>query len=171
MRFRPPGGPQVPKPDKLAQDARAAIVGETISDEPVFQRHRSETDIERAENIAAGLPPGGPTEGDGQDADAPATVLPPDDEQPFVPVPVADPKPRNLLESIKQTAEKVIRKVQRFIKPPEKRIHKEVVIHCKWPNSETVNWNVALPRSRAYCWPRINFRRKLESPQGLCVLP
>ncbi|MCD6050352.1 MAG: hypothetical protein K0Q55_1755, partial [Verrucomicrobia bacterium] len=123
MRFRPPGGPQVPKPDKQAQDARAAIVGETISDEPVFQRHRSETDIERSENIAAGLPPGGPAEDDTQDADAPATVLPPDpNEKPFEPVHVPDPKPRNLLESIKQTAEKVIRKVQRFIKPPEKRI-------------------------------------------------
>lgn len=139
MRFRPSGGPQPPKPDKQALEARAAVVGETISDEPVFQRHRSENEIERAENIAAGLPAGGPVVSDNPDMDAPATVLPPDDEKPFEPVHVPDPKPRNLVETIKQTAEKVIQKVKRLIKPPEKRVHKEVVI-----NAESLETRVAV---------------------------
>lgn len=137
MRFRPSGGPQTPKQDKSAQEARAAVLGETISDEPVFQRHRSENDIERSENIAAGLPPEGkpeePTEPKKHKAPRPQA-----EEKPFEPVDIPEPPPKNIVESIKQTAEKVIRKVKRMIKP-EKRTHKEVVI-----NAESLETRVAV---------------------------
>src|SRR5690349_15355666 len=61
MRFRPPGGlghgPQ--KPDRDATQARAEAVGETTGGpERVFER-RHQGEIERAENVAAGLPPEG----------------------------------------------------------------------------------------------------------------
>ena len=62
MRFRPKGGlghnPQ--KPDREATQARADVVSEQGGNERVFEkRHASE--IERAENLAAGLPPEGAT--------------------------------------------------------------------------------------------------------------
>ena len=57
MRFRPSGGiGQVSKQDqKEANQARAEVVGGEQSTEKLFeQRHKHE--IERSENIAAGLP-------------------------------------------------------------------------------------------------------------------
>src|SRR5436190_11584171 len=70
MRFRPSGGlgqgPQ--KPDREATQARAEVMGETTGGGPerLFER-RHQSEIERAENIAAGLPP------EGQHEPAPAT--------------------------------------------------------------------------------------------------
>ena len=60
MRFKPKGGlgPNPQKTDRDATQARAEVVSEQGGDERVFEkRHTSE--IERAENIAAGLPPAG----------------------------------------------------------------------------------------------------------------
>src|SRR5271155_5653102 len=60
MRFRPKGGlgqnqsPQ--KPDRDATQARADVVAEQGGNERVFDK-RYTNEIERAENIAAGLPP------------------------------------------------------------------------------------------------------------------
>ncbi len=57
MRFRPSGGfNQNQKTDRSALQARAEATGETKPDS-VFERARHEQEIERAENIAAGLPP------------------------------------------------------------------------------------------------------------------
>ena len=58
MRFRPKGGlgPNPQKPDREAIEARADVVSEQGGDERVFEKRHSH-EIERAENIAAGLPP------------------------------------------------------------------------------------------------------------------
>src|SRR6476619_1528112 len=59
MRFRPSGGlghGQQQRPDRDATQARAEAVGGPAAQEQLFnQRHTHE--IERDENIAAGLPP------------------------------------------------------------------------------------------------------------------
>ena len=63
MRFRPKGGfGQAPqKPDREAVQARADVVTEQGGAEHVFEKRHS-NEIERAENIAAGLPPQGAPE-------------------------------------------------------------------------------------------------------------
>ena len=56
MRFRPSGGfHQNQKPERSALQARAEATGEK-KPEDVYERVRHEQEIERAENIAAGLP-------------------------------------------------------------------------------------------------------------------
>src|SRR5260370_30700337 len=64
MRFRPSGGlgHTSQKPDREATEARAEVVGGTGTPEKVYERRHAQ-EIDRAENIAAGLPPeGGPAE-------------------------------------------------------------------------------------------------------------
>jgi ribonuclease G len=147
MRFRPKGGlgngPQ--KPDRDASQARADAVGETSGGpERVFER-RHLTEIERAENVAAGLPPeGAPSqepsaeEKKGQfrepDLQKPAQV---EEEKRFEPVTVRE-QPKGIVETIKVAATNLVKKVQRLIRP-EKKIHKEVII-----NAETLETRVGV---------------------------
>lgn len=60
MRFRPRGGfhqqQQQQQPDRGATEARAEVTGQKAP-ESLFDRKRHEQEIERAQNIAAGLPP------------------------------------------------------------------------------------------------------------------
>src|SRR5215510_7299155 len=60
MRFRPSGGlgHTSQKPDREATEARAEATGGAGAQEKVYDR-RHAGEIERAENIAAGLPPEG----------------------------------------------------------------------------------------------------------------
>ena len=60
MRFKPKGGlsPNPQKTDRDATQARAEVVAEQGGDERLFEK-RHNVEIERAENIAAGLPPQG----------------------------------------------------------------------------------------------------------------
>ena len=150
MHFRPSGGG--PKPGKQqereAQQARADAIGDkpSVTDEAVYERSRYQKEIERAENVAAGLPPEGvphvPTgeteiraRGDFRQPhlDTPAEVR----EETYQPVPVEE-KPKNLVEAIKATAVRVIKKVQRLIRPVKKS-HKEVII-----NAEALETRVAV---------------------------
>ncbi len=147
MRFRPKGGfgQAQQKPDREAVQARADVVTEQGGAEHVFEkRHTSE--IERAENIAAGLPPQGAPEikppepgTDKKDFREPKleTPAPVEEEKPFVPVPVAE-QPKGILDTIKFAATTLVKKVQRLIRP-EKKTHKEVVI-----NAETLETRVAV---------------------------
>ena len=64
----------------------------------------------------------------GQDAPEPSNA---DKDPDFVPVPVADPKPQSLVEGIRAVAQKLVKKVQKIIAPPEKRTHKEVIINAE----------------------------------------
>ena len=65
MRFRPShglgGGGGGNKPDRAASEARAEVLGEKAP-ETVFDEKRHEQEIQRAENVAAGLPPETPPE-------------------------------------------------------------------------------------------------------------
>ena len=60
MRFKPKGGlaPNPQKNDRDATQARAEVVAEQGGDERLFEKRHAQ-EIERAENIAAGLPPQG----------------------------------------------------------------------------------------------------------------
>jgi ribonuclease G len=146
MRFRPSGG-FGNKPDRSAQEARAEATGEKAPDLP-FDRSRHEQEIERAENVAAGLPPGGTEEksipegrpagrrGDYRDPhlDTPEQV----EEEKYQPVPLVEPPPKGLVENIKARVTKVVKKVQRMIKP-EVRTNKDIII-----NAESLETRVAV---------------------------
>jgi ribonuclease G len=140
MRFRPSGGlghGQQQRPDRDATQARAEAVGGPPAQEKVFdQRHTHE--IERDENIAAGLPPeGAPTETTDQPKDSKRNFRQPNletpaevkEEEKFAPVQVKD-QPRGIVDSIRTAATNLVKKVQRLIKPV-KRVHKEVVINAE----------------------------------------
>ncbi|HWF19998.1 MAG TPA: Rne/Rng family ribonuclease [Verrucomicrobiae bacterium] len=149
MRFRPSSGlnPNPNRPDREALEARAEVVGEKAPQDKLYDRRHAQ-EIERAENIAAGLPPEGapkpaesvPIEGDRKDAfrepnlETPAEVR---EEKPFAPVPVKE-RPQGIVETIRAAATQMIKKVHRLIKPV-KRTHKEVII-----NAESLETRVAV---------------------------
>ena len=72
-RFRPSGGmsANIQRTDRAASDARAEALGDKPSEESVFDRARHEREIQRAENLAAGLP-----------ADTPALTKAPETGEP-----------------------------------------------------------------------------------------
>src|ERR1039458_1456465 len=147
VRFRPAGG-FGNNPDKSAQQARAEAVGEKAP-EVSFEQARHQQEIERAENVAAGLPP----EGDATKAppeqaagggrrrefrqphmDTPAEV----EEEKFEMVPLAEPPPKGIVENLKAKVNKVVKRVQRMIKP-EVRTNKEIIM-----NAESLETRVAV---------------------------
>ncbi len=147
MRFRPKGGssPNPQKPDRDATQARAEVVAEQGGDERLFEK-RHNVEIERAENIAAGLPPEGAekpqtpaTIPDKKDFREPHSEIPAQvqEEKEFQPVEIQQ-QPKGILDSIKTAATTLVKKVQRLIRP-EKKIHKEVII-----NAETLETRVAV---------------------------
>src|ERR1041385_3742043 len=142
MRFRPSGGlgHTSQKPDREASEARAEATGGSGASEKVYER-RPAQEIERAENIAAGLPPEGLPPEPGADQkktfrepnfETPAQVEE-EKEKAFQPVKVDD-KPKGIIDSIRVHAGNLMKKVQRLLKP-EKKIHKEVIINAE--NLET----------------------------------
>jgi ribonuclease G len=146
MRFKPKGGlnPAHQKTDREAVEARQEVVTEQGGQERLFEkRHLNE--IERAENIAAGLPPEGapqPAAEAGEHAHphehkheaAPAAETA---EEKFEPVKIQEP-PKGFIDTIKDAASNIVKKVQKLIRP-EKKIHKEVII-----NAETLETRVAV---------------------------
>src|SRR5882724_7250140 len=149
MRFRPKGGlGQQQKPDRDATQARAEVVSEQGGNERVFEKRHTH-EIERAENIAAGLPPEGTPKPETpaniperKDFRQPHKEIPAqvqeEKEKPFEPVQIAEPAPKGVLETIKAAATNLVKKVQRLIRP-EKRTNKDVVI-----NAETLETRVAI---------------------------
>ncbi|HEX4350521.1 MAG TPA: ribonuclease E/G, partial [Verrucomicrobiae bacterium] len=143
MRFKPKGGlnPAHQKPDREAVEARADVVTEQGGSDRLFEKRHTH-EIERAENIAAGLPAESglpPTENNAEpghvhDAPAPAPVMA---EEKFQPVKITE-APKGLIETIKSFSTNIVKKVQRLIRP-EKKIHKEVII-----NAETLETRVAV---------------------------
>jgi ribonuclease G len=148
MRFRPSGGlgHASQKPDRDATEARAeATGGEQRARDKVYERRHSQ-EIERAENVAAGLPPEGPPaqpqeskpERKGNFREPyPATPAEVQENKPFEPVPVQE-APRGIVETLRVAATTLVKKVQGLIKPV-KKIHKEVII-----NAETLETRVAI---------------------------
>lgn len=151
MHFRPSAGLGAGrKPDRAAQEARAEATSDKPVTESIFDKARHLKEIERAENVAAGLPPDGlrPTETTAAVAalarkkdfrephlDTPAEVK---EETEFAPVVIRDERPKGLVATIKAAATKVIKRVQRIMKPVKKR-HKEVII-----NAEALETRVAV---------------------------
>ena len=149
MHFKPSGhGPKPTKhQEREAQQARAEAVNENvpITGERLFEPQRYARDIERAENVAAGLPAEGaptPHTGDTEalhkgDFRQPHLDTPAEVQEEFAPVQIQE-KPRNLLEAIKNVAVKAIHRVKRLIRPVKKS-HKEVII-----NAEALETRVAV---------------------------
>jgi ribonuclease G len=158
MRFRPPGGINNPhnphnphnpnKPDKDAQQARADILSENPEvlqgvRDALFE-HRHKREIERSENIAAGLPADAPMGEPVQDPAASgkpegtaAAPVPAAESKSYVPPRIKD-HPKGIIERMRDVAENVYKKVQNFINPTQK-IRKEVII-----NSESLETRVAV---------------------------
>ncbi len=141
MRFRPSSGlnPNPNRPDREAIEARAEVVGEQAPQDKVYDRRHAQ-EIERSENIAAGLPPEGAPKTEAElgaadagkkgfrepNLDTPAEV---EEEKPYEPIHVVQ-KPQGIVETLKAAASTVIKKVHRLIKPV-KRTHKEVIINAE----------------------------------------
>ncbi len=143
MRFKPKGGLShaQQKPDREAVEARADVVSEQGGNERLFEKRHTH-EIERAENIAAGLPPEGRAEANEVEmANEPAHTrpapVPAPAEEKFAPVKITE-APKGLIDTIKSAATNLVKKVQRLIRP-EKKIHKEVII-----NAETLETRVAV---------------------------
>ena len=138
MRFRP--SPQAQK--KFAEPKADATLESQGANQRIFDKSR-QSEIERAENVAAGLPPEGAPRpesavGDGKKAyREPHLDTPEEVKEEFKPVQFEE-KPKGLVDAIKLAAAKVIKKVQRLIKPI-KHIHKEVII-----NAESLETRVAV---------------------------
>ena len=150
-RFRPSGGmsANVQRTDRAASEARAEALGEKPSEDSVFDRARHEREIQRAENLAAGLPPDAPAVAKAPESGeqrkrefrVPDIAIPAEvkeEESGFQPVQVKEQPPQGFVDAIKVVATKVIKKVQRLIKPV-KKLHKEVVI-----NAESLETRVAV---------------------------
>jgi ribonuclease G len=159
MHFRPaPKKQQHPHPhshgkpghDRPAQEARIAATGGTGDTERIYDEHRHAKEIERAENIAAGLPPEGPQTAapapeqterphrERRPSEHAPTPPPPEPEASYVPVHVPDAKPDGLISAIKSAASKVFSAVSKLIKP-RARSHKEIII-----NAESLETRVAV---------------------------
>src|SRR6185503_12352561 len=148
MHFKPSGhGPKPTKhQEREAQQARAEAVNENvpITGERLFEPQRYAREIERSENVAAGLPPEGTPAASGDteaphkgDYRQPHLETPAEVQEEFEPVQLQE-KPRNLLEAIKNDAVKAIHRVKRLIRPVKKS-HKEVII-----NAEALETRVAV---------------------------
>jgi ribonuclease G len=138
LHFRPRGGLGHKKPDRAALQARAEAIGAKPPEEPIFDKTRHEKEIERAENIAAGLPP----EGVPAPPPAPAEAAPTKDfrephldvpaqvqEEP-VPEPAPEPKPKGLVATVCALADKAVTKIKRILRPLPKS-HREVIINAE----------------------------------------
>ena len=149
MRFRPRGGVKPnQKPRPRGQEARAEAIGDKVRrTRTVYDKPARSSEIERAENVAAGLPPEGAAS---RAADAHGTrkrfprtrtwKRPREVKEETVSsrCRFKDQPTRASSRTIKAAANKVIQKVQRLIKP-EKQIHKEVII-----NAESLETRVAV---------------------------
>ena len=146
MHFRPSGGlhGHVKRQERAAQEARAHATGEKAANESVYDSRQHQREIERAENIAAGLPPEGVAVAEIPEAPAkknyrePHLDTPAEVKEEFAPVQFKEAPPHGIVETIKAATNKIIKKVQRLIKPV-KKIHKEVII-----NAETLETRVAV---------------------------
>ena len=150
MRFRPSSGlnPNPPRSDRDALEARADAVGEKPAQDKFYDRARHANEIERSENIAAGLPPEGepkpaqtaqPDGGNKRGFREPNLETPSEvqEDKPYEPVPVVQ-KPQGIVETIKAAASNIVKRVHRLIRPV-KRKNKEVII-----NAESLETRVAV---------------------------
>ncbi len=129
VHFKPSSGKSLPK--------NAGALLYTRPDEPdresltdtVFET-KHEIEILKAENKAAGIK---------EPAAIPSTSKKRNHAEPYKPIAITEPKPKNFMESVKGMANKVLEKVNKIINPPHSRTHKEIII-----NSESLETRVAI---------------------------
>ena len=153
MRFRPSGGMGggAKRQDRAASEARAHALSAEPPSEHFFDVTKHKREIDRSENVAAGLPPdtkpksesqsprkGGRSRRGSSRQQNQATSKQAAPQAEFKPVHLKEPPPKTIVDSIRQAATKVIKKVQRLIKPKKSR-HKEVII-----NAESLEIRVAV---------------------------
>lgn len=156
MRFRPSGGlgkQKRKRPHQAAAKARAIAIGKAEpNDDPVFDQSRHAREIQRAENIAAGMPPDAGTQKQESFASKeaskklrrkrnrprPKSRKESKEEAPFAPVPIQEERPKGIVGSLRAAADNVISKVKEIIRP-EARVHKELIV-----NSESLETRVAI---------------------------
>jgi len=150
MHFKPSGAGQKlgKNQEREAQQARAHAVSDdgTTTSEGVYERSRYQKEIERSENVAAGLPPEGvPSEQEAENPEVRSTDFrrpnldtPAQVTESYEPVSIQESKPKSLIHAVKAVAARVIKKVQKLIRPV-KKIHKEVII-----NAEALETRVAV---------------------------
>ena len=126
MRFKPSsgrGGKRPASPPFIQlDDPKREAVSDTVFDS------RHEAEILKAENKSAGIK-------EEPAAPAPRKRTP---KEPYKPVALAEPKPRNFVESVKGVAGKVIETFHRMITPAQPT-HKEIII-----NAESLETRVAV---------------------------
>jgi ribonuclease G len=143
MRFRPNKGPKgSSRSNREAQEARAQVVQNATGPERIFDQSRVRKEIERSENVAAGLPPDGitpqagtetpetpPKKGDFREPnmETPAVV---EEDSGYEPVKIADQPTQGLVQSIKAAANKVMKRVRNIMRPRPKS-QKEVIINVE----------------------------------------
>ncbi len=142
MRFRPMGGIGAPKAAQPRTDAAAPPAS---ANDEVFDTREHNREIDEAENLAAGLSAHEPEPSPEEHHDHPHEhpedhdhLHDEDHDERFSPVPVPDARPEGIVETIRAAADRIVKKVQRLVKPV-KRIHKEVII-----NSESLETRVAV---------------------------
>ena len=156
MRFRPSGGlgkQKRKRPHQAAAKARAIAIGKAEpNDDPVFDQSRHAREIQRAENIAAGMPPNAGAQKQESFASGeaskklrrkrnrprPKNRKETKEEAPFAPVPIQEERPKGIVGSLRAAADNVISKVKEIIRP-EARVHKELIV-----NSESLETRVAI---------------------------
>ncbi len=153
LRFRPTGGlgRTAQMPQHEASQARAAAESEEALHEAVFdQRH--EREIERAQDIAAGIKQTNRPTHDQRNTEQPFQVAESEPVQekhqpktetvsakPYEPVKIPEQPPKGIVEKLRVAASALVEKVERLIKPRAKKVHKEIII-----NTEPLETRVAL---------------------------
>ena len=161
MRFRPSGGlgkQKKKRPHQAAAQARAIAVGKAEpNDDSIFDQSRHAREIQRAENIAAEMPPDAVDAGSQkQDSKSFASEKASKklrrkrnrrpqpknrkekEEVPFAPVPIQEERPKGIVSSLRAAADTVISKVKEIVRP-EPRVHKELIV-----NSESLETRMAI---------------------------
>ena len=145
MRFRPANTPRGNNRD--AQKARESLTHEEPESEAIFDQSRVQKEIDRAENVAAGLPADAPPEttedapskgGRRRHRDQEAPPPPVANRDDYEPVDLPEKPAKGLVGNLRAAAKKVMRKVDRIIRP-RRNSNKEVII-----NAESLETRVAV---------------------------
>ena len=152
MRFKPTRGLGTPQPGHGAATARAGAIGDKTAEDPLFDRRRHESEIRRAENLAAGLPEDAADAPDETqrsktgrdqrfrrpDLSKSPEITEADEASESAPGAPKEREPRTLMEKARAAVKHVVKKVKQLIKPEPKQ-NLEVII-----NTEPLETRVAV---------------------------
>ncbi len=152
MRFKPTRGHGTPQPTRGAATARAGAIGDKTAEDPLFDRRRHESEIRRAENLAAGLPEDAADAPDETqrsktgrdqrfrrpDLSKSPEITEADEASESAPGTPKEREPRTLMEKARAAVKHVVKKVKQLIKPEPKQ-NLEVII-----NTEPLETRVAV---------------------------